>query len=251
MGKADVTTVNALLNDMDILKGLLEQYHFKDNNRIELSELEGVVNKIRANIGIKKKKKLFFATDNSGIKFHTMTTGMNPNPSTQDQKIDLTLELKYEFTCDKTDLKEIIKGYCLDIQIEGVQKNHGSTHYFEWLQDMLLPKNKKDKRYQFIHPYYHFHAGGAFLKAKGPGSLIQLSSPRLPYPPMDIVLAVNFIICNFFSTQDDKFKQEMKILDDEEYKRLISRAAHRLYTPYFEEIHKDITKSEFMPLFTT
>lgn len=250
MGKADVTTVNALLSDMDALKGLLEHYHFKDNNRIELSDLESVVNKIRANIGTKKKKNLSFTTDNGGITFHTMTTGMTPNPSVQDQKIDLTLELKYEFTCDKTDLKEIIKGYNLDIHIEAAQKNHRKRHYFEWLQDVLPPKNKKDKKYQFIHPYYHFHAGGTFLKSKGPGSLILLSSPRLPYPPMDIVLAVNFIICNFFSTNEEKFKEEMKILDDDEYQKLVKRAAKRIYEPYYKEINSDLSKSDFMPLFT-
>lgn len=251
MGKADDTTVNALLSDMDTLKGLLEYYHFKDNNRIELAELENVVNKIRANIGTKKKKKMYFSTDNGGIRFHTSTMGMNPNPGMKEQKIDLTLTLTYEYTCEKTELKDMVRGYNLNIQIEGFQKNHGAKHYFEWLQDVLPPKSNKNKKYQFIHPYYHFHAGGAFLKAKGPGSLMQLSSPRLPYPPMDIVLAVNFIICNFFSTKETKFQEEMKILDDEDYQKLVERAARRLYVPYYKEINSDVTKSEFMPLFTT
>lgn len=252
MGKVDKTSVTSLLQDMEKLKELLETYYFKENNRIELTDLESAVNSIKVNVGSKSKKIIKFNTGEEGITFHSLTNGMTPNPGIRGNKIDLTLTLKYEYNCEKTNLKEIINDYLLDLQIVGIHKNphnNYSKHYFEWLQDTLPPKNT-DEKYQFIHPHYHFHAGGNFLKQKAPGSLIQLSSPRLPYPPMDIILAVNFIICNFFSTKESKFAQEMKILDDVEYQKIVFRAAKRLYTPYFEEIHSDVTNSDFMPLFT-
>lgn len=254
MGKDDKASVTSLLQDMEKLKELLETYHFKDHNRIELTDLEGAVNTIKSNVGTKKKKKITFSTGNEGITFHTLANGMSPNPGILEGKLELTLVLKYEYNCEESNLKEIFNGYELDLRIVGTEKNpygHYSKHYFEWLQDVPSPKNKTDAKYKYIHPHYHFHAGGAFLKSKASGSLVQLSSPRLPHPPMDIVLAVNFIICNFFSTQEAKFAQEMKILDDEDYQKLVSRAARRLYTPYIEEIRSDITNSEFMPLFTT
>lgn len=250
MAKSDTSSVASLLQDMDKLKELLDTYHFKDNNRIELTDLEGIVNTIRANIG--KKKKMYFTTGTEGITFHSLTTGMNPNPGIKEQKIDLILSLHYEYNCDKKDLKELLKNYFLDIRIKGVNMNLNShnIHYFEWLQDVLSPPQKQKNRYQFIHPYYHFHAGGKFLKEKAPGSLLQLNTPRLPHPPMDIVLAVNFIICNFYSTKESKFQKEMRILDDKDYQELVKRAAKRLYYPYFKEIFSDITSSEYMPLFT-
>lgn len=253
MGKGDKVSVTSLLQDMEQLKDLLEFYHFQDHNRIELTDLESAVNTIKANVGTKRKKKITFSTGNEGITFHSLAYGMNPNPGVLEGKIELTLNLKYEYDCEKADLKEILNGYELDLRIEGTEKNlhgHCSKHYFEWLQDVPKPKNKTDAKYRYVHPHYHFHAGGSFLKSKAPGSLVQLSSPRLPHPPMDIILAVNFIICNFFSTQEAKFAQEMKILDDEDYQRLVSRAARRLYIPYIEEICSDVTNSEFMPLFT-
>ena len=254
MGKNYKASVTSLLQDMETLKELLETYHFKDNNRIELTDLESVVNTIRANVASKKQRNITFSTGNEGITFHSLASGMSSNPGMKENKIDLTLTLSYNYDCEKTTMKEIINGYKLDLQIVGTHKNlhgHYSKHYFEWLQDVPKPKKETDGKYRYIHPHYHFHAGGNFLKEKAPGSLLQLSSPRLPHPPMDIILAVNFIICNFFSTKEAKFKQEMKILDDEDYQNLISRAARRLYTPYFEEIHNDVTNSEFMPLLTT
>ena len=68
---------------------------------------------------------------------------------------------------------------------------------------------------------------------------------------MDIVLAVNFILCNFYSTHETSLQKQMKILDDPDYQELVERAAKRVYKPYYEEVSADVTKSIFVPLITT
>ena len=250
MARSSKLTAAALLKDMKDLSRILEKYDFKNNSRIEMTLLEKAIDNTAQNCGGKNKGKLVFNTPPDGIVFHTLSTGMSPNPGIKSSKLDVFLSLKYEFCFDKPSLEDTMKNYDLDLQISATQKNHTSKHFFEWHQDVQPQKRSGTKKYQFIHPYYHFHAGGAFLQKKGPGSLLQLSSPRLPHPPMDLILAINFVICNFYSTHESRFQSEMKILDDEEYIDLVKRAAERVYIPFFKGVYSDVANNKFVPLFT-
>ena len=249
--------INSILNDLKSLAKLLDKYKFKENGRIELTRLEEVISDVESKLGAKNRKKMVFATKNEGIAFHTLTTGMNANPATNKQKLDLYLEISYEYNSDGVAVEEMIKQYNLNLHINGVQKNNPSNHDFGWHLDGFeemkhdvnrKKKSKKNNKLQFIHPYYHFHAGGKAIAGKGPGSLMLLSSPRLPHPPMDIVLAVNFVICHFYSTHEVRFSEEMGIFTDDDYKQLVNRSAMRIYKPYYEEIKDHIINSKYVPL---
>lgn len=245
--------VNSMLQDLKSLAKLLEKHKFKENGTMEITKLEELITDVESKLGGKKKKKMVFATKNEGIAFHTLTTGMSANPATKNQKLDLYLSMSFEYHSEEAEVDDIMKHYNLNLHIKGVQKNNPSNHDFGWHQDgfeemRLDVKRKKKRKLQFIHPYYHFHAGGTAIAGKGPGSLMMLSSPRLPHPPMDIVLAVNFVICHFYSTHETRFADELGIFEDEDYKQLVERAATRLYKPYYEEIKRDVTKSRFAPL---
>lgn len=245
--------VNSMLQDLKSLAKLLEKHKFKENGTMEITKLEELITDVESKLGGKKKKKMVFATKNEGIAFHTLTTGMSANPATKNQKLDLYLSMSFEYYSEEAEVDDIMKHYNLNLHIKGVQKNNPSNHDFGWHQDgfeemRLDVKRKKKRKLQFIHPYYHFHAGGTAIAGKGPGSLMMLSSPRLPHPPMDIVLAVNFVICHFYSTHETRFADELGIFEDEDYKQLVERAATRLYKPYYEEIKRDVTKSKFAPL---
>lgn len=246
---------NDMVSDLRSFSRLLEHFKFKEHKCIELEQLEKVIEEIDnyTKSGKKARKKVTVSIDDGGITFHTKTTGMTANPATKEDKLDVFLTMNYELNFDETELQDIMPSYNLNLMIKGVQKNHWSPHYFSWHQDMQDENEKgvKKSKYQFIHPLYHFHAGGSAIQSKGPGSLIMLGSPRLPHPPMDIILAINFVICNFFSTGEKKFEEEMKILDCDEYRRLLMKSAKRLYGPYYNEIMSKKDNSRFMPLVTT
>ena len=48
-----------------------------------------------------------------------------------------------------------------------------------------------------IHPWFHFTYGGHNLKEEETGNVLLLTSPRLPYMPMDFFLGIDFILSNF------------------------------------------------------
>ena len=49
----------------------------------------------------------------------------------------------------------------------------------------------------FIHPHFHITWGGNKMKDLNLGEVLLLPTPRFSYPPMDIVLGVDFILSNF------------------------------------------------------
>lgn len=250
---AKKTDRSSILQDIKNLSKLLDKYKFKDHRRIELDKLEKLIDTLEKNLKSKNKKKVVISTTEDGIGFHTLTNGLAPNPATVKSKLDIFLNMEYELLVDGANIDELVTKYKLNLNIKGVQKNTRNLHFFGWhldLQPIKNEKNKKETRYHFIHPYFHFHAGGRSIADKGPGSLMMLNSPRLPHPPLDIVLAINFVLCNFFNVDESAFSEEMKILDDQDYRNLVESAAERLFEPYFKEISGNIKNNKLIPLFT-
>lgn len=62
---------------------------------------------------------------------------------------------------------------------------------------------------------------------------LYMISPRLPFPPMDSYLGVDFIICNFM----DK-RMYQKLQTETYYKRVIKNSQDSLWKPYFMEMAK-------------
>lgn len=83
-----------------------------------------------------------------------------------------------------------------------------------------------------LHPLYHFHFGGRRMMntiddgSGDLGDILLLAPPRIAHPPLDAVLAVDFVVGNFYP-------HDYKTLrDDEGYLRLIHDAQVRCWKPY-------------------
>lgn len=74
--------------------------------------------------------------------------------------------------------------------------------------------------------------GGNYLKKKIQegndfGHMLLLLSPRIPYPPMDLILGIDFVLRNFF-----KKSQIQGILENSQYQRAVKNSQYRLWRPY-------------------
>jgi hypothetical protein len=87
---------------------------------------------------------------------------------------------------------------------------------------------------KYCHPIYHFTFGGMHMtKNKHDyGQLLLLSSPRINHPPLNIILACDFIIRNFYAKDNHK-----KITNEPAYKMLIESAKSRYWKYYSEAFH--------------
>ena len=82
------------------------------------------------------------------------------------------------------------------------------------------------------HPQYHFQFGGEKMweETQDYGELLVPEPPRIAFPPMDAILAVNFILANYF---EDEWNGLVDLEEgDEEYRELVADAQKRLWRPY-------------------
>lgn len=108
--------------------------------------------------------------------------------------------------------------------IEGKLKN-SAAYYFAWHLDRNQGGDKDSKH--FAHPCYHFQLGGRHMPNEvGYGRLLLLEPPRIAHPPLDAILAIDFVLTNYFPDTWHELRQ------DEKYTRIIKQAQHRVWYPY-------------------
>ncbi len=83
------------------------------------------------------------------------------------------------------------------------------------------------------HPIYHWQCGGSgarsFAREIGSADLLPvllIDSPRIAHPPLDAVLAVDFVLSNFVSSQWRTMRQLTK------YRSILARSQRHFWRPY-------------------
>ena len=67
---------------------------------------------------------------------------------------------------------------------------------------------------------------------KNYGEVLMMNAPRLIYPPMEAMLAVDFVLSNFNSNAWAKAKL------CGQYRKIINPCYHRIWKPFFEAMYK-------------
>lgn len=214
---------------------LLGKYDFFGSNIIEEGSIQKLFDKInKSNLDNSESYEI---PSLEVITFHVNSSKMQPNPGLLDNKVKLILSIKYKLDTSQNDIINIIPKYQLELEMHGKrQDDKKSTVNFAWHLDR---ENNVDGH--FIHPLFHFHAGGRKIKGLATGNLLMLGSPRIPHPPMDIILAVNFVILNFFNSEI--FKTQREILSCPEYLKLVKDSEKTILTPYFHCINNGVGRA--------
>jgi hypothetical protein len=93
-----------------------------------------------------------------------------------------------------------------------------------------LDKHDPKKVTETSHPLYHYEFHGSELAKTEDfnyGDFIIVDAPRLMHPPMEIVLAIDFVLKNYYKFEDHKVLTEQV-----QYKRYIKNAQLRIWRPY-------------------
>lgn len=140
--------------------------------------------------------------------------------------------------------------YTLDLKVSLYKSNRDTNK--EYCSTWHLDREDREDNFSYVHPYYHFQFGGKKLEYLDPNMAI-LSSPRIPHPPMDVILAFHFIINNFVDRK--RFDYVDKIKTDPTYIRIITNSKKRLWISYFEGLsfssqHDDYKIERLFPLYS-
>lgn len=156
------------------------------------------------------------------------------------EEISIRFSISIEGFCEPEEGKDPLTQLKFDISIYGrqlIQTESGDTSIntviCSWHLDRHIYSDS-DNQPEFIHPLYHFQYGGNFLDSATDddgntldfGSALVLDSPRIPHPPMDAIIGIDFILRNFISFPRLSFREEGA------YINLLYPAQEHFWKPY-------------------
>lgn len=147
------------------------------------------------------------------------TNDLTPTPDNV-EGIDVELSIKIEGYCSPPDNTDPLSHLVVNVEIHGRYTTEDSSGteqiriaWCAWHLDRHICE-EGDNPPEFTHPCYHFQLGGHRLvdlyTASPPtnDTFLLLDSPRLPHPPLDGILGVDFVLLNFISSPNLSFREE-------------------------------------------
>ena len=101
-----------------------------------------------------------------------------------------------------------------------------------WHLDYHIDKPDSNKPH-FIHPSYHFHHGGRAIKDSvcNYGDVVLMDAPRIMHPPLDLFLAVDFLLTNFLEK-----RVWSNLRADTTYQEIVKESQTNWWKDYFQQI---------------
>lgn len=225
---------NEIKNDLEELVSLIESE--KDFAKlIDTTPIQNAINSLALS------KNCFYDIQNLSFDINKKIKKIHPDVD----KVTLIINNKVHYQDNGGII--YIGDYNLDIVIYGY-KNRDKYQYC-WHLDKHITKGND----RYSHPVFHFQAGGklADINLNSPDTLY-IGMPRVPHPPMDIFLVINFILANFYDKKVYKFVNSL--LANERYCQLIKKAQSRIVDPYLKGIfdpkaHNDYNINTIFPTY--
>lgn len=155
----------------------------------------------------------------------------------KDFKVILSVEASGSYLLNEDDTKDPIEHLAVNVVVTDLPGNVPESIFCAWHLDSHPPKGATGNTFSpFVHPRYHWQYGGEKVwnaqttkedKEAFYGSHLLLESPRLPHPPLDVVLAIDFVLANYYSAAWKTVRL------DPEYKRVVIDAQNQYWRSYY------------------
>jgi len=171
----------------------------------------------------------------SFFKIDRLTLGTFIPTISNEEDVIITFDLHVEISFDTSSSTDIISALNVTITqtiIGELEDKELIIAKSGWHLDKDLGKDVNPK---FYHPLYHMHFGGSHLTTDEDlkdSKVAVFGAPRLIHPPLDGVLAIDFVLRNFYSNTT----QIKDIINDIDYIRIINNARELYWKPYYEAI---------------
>jgi hypothetical protein len=133
--------------------------------------------------------------------------------------------------CSPVERTDPLTDLTVDILIRAYSRSRDAELFASWHLDRHAydPADASS-----AHPIYHLQYGGRRIRqilieqeVVHDGISVIVDAPRIPHPPLDGVLAIDFITSNFCGSAWKKLREDVAYCD------LVARAQRRLWKPYF------------------
>ncbi len=162
--------------------------------------------------------------------YFTIPTPRNSIPSGLDSYLTLELSVDICGVCN-SDESDKLRSLAVDIEISTI--NNREKCMCSWHLDRHIYE-ECDGDSDEVHPLYHFQHGGKRIEELSGeiGRSLILDPPRIGHPPLDGVLAIDFILANFAGSLWRRLRA------DGAYVNIVKGAQEHLWQPYYEAMSK-------------
>ncbi len=210
-----------------------------DNGVRDLAGLKSAVSRLRARLVKGGDETRPLRLDMSRISFEIPPGHKHTLPSETENPV-VSLSICLHFSNNEAIFDEIEK-LNVDFEVSAIN-SAGEQFRSAWHLDYHNVIGDE----HFSHPKFHFQFGGKKLRVSAldasspfnPGELLLMETPRIMHPPLDIVLAVDFIFGNFLGS-----KALRKLRSISGYSRIHEKSKRCFWSPYFEAISGHLNSS--------
>ena len=223
--------VSDMINDLRSFQRLLERH--MGGYILNIGALEAAINQV------KNPNRVSWAYEVSRLEFVNLDLGKVVCPNLDEEFVkNAVLQLKLKIAC----LSNIPDPIEDPIQDFGVQIIVNIRNFEKvvarnfWRFELHPAKVNGDaaKQPEFHHPLYHLHFGGQELNNDSQNlnnsNVLILEAPRIMHPPMDIVLAIDFVLNNFYSCHN--CHPFINLRKEAGYFKIVENARKRFWRPF-------------------
>lgn len=230
---ADVLIEEALIRDHSPILGAAAQANSRRLIEKEDKEKEGKSKERKGRGGKEKEAKLereeSWGYSFQGLEFHVIDEDSSRHARPDGAEVvSIELSISLEGPClDDDDFSNPFSALGVDIVAIGLSSDGNEDLKCAWHLDKHIHE-KGDAPTTLAHPMYHFqHGGNNVAQLKSYGKHLILEPPRIAHPPLDAILAVDFILSNYCGTRWNDLR-----LENAMYRDLVASAQERYWTPY-------------------
>ncbi|MCB9082107.1 MAG: hypothetical protein H6555_10390 [Lewinellaceae bacterium] len=221
--KSDLVTLQRLLNK-----------HFAKN----IQNAEGIEKAI-SQLNNRKGGALYF--EDAKLEFINMDLGKDVRPVLEPEQYRLAVleirftKLKWLSQTRQSLLNDPIQEFQLQLILK-IRSNEKLLAKCAWHFEKHPDKKTNgtpEATPEFHHPLYHLHFGGYELIDDEDiecGNILIVEAPRLMHPPMDMVLAIDFVLNNFYSCHT--CKPFLDLVSNPDYIRIVNNAKEKFWKPF-------------------
>lgn len=144
--------------------------------------------------------------------------------------LDVELSVSLKGVCEEDSDDPFQDELSVSIVVSTNEVSAGRKNLCAWHLDRHILE-AGDHETEEVHPLYHFQYGGKRMYGiENLGQVLLLDPPRLLHPPLDAILAVDFVLSNFSGA---KWK---KLREDGNYRNMITDAQKLFWKPYVKSL---------------